>query len=392
MGDKRTKKRLVVFTILMAGLFILLGGLIQKDSEAAVQVLETNVTEAGEGKIMIGVQGTFYSTKENDMLDLMNEVRKEAYDEHIEYPRGSGKKLGIDYPYVPLKWSNSLENIARIRAAECSVRGAHSRPSGDSTFLPYNGFKSNGEVIAWNTEVLNAIRNKNDSDDGGSWYSEKKYYISDDYASYVTGHYTSMIDPDNKYVGISAFKGDYSTTSYGNYLSITGEFSSTSSELDQTFVGLDGHYIQKIEVLADYVTLNIAGDNVVYVDDDATFDLMATVKISSSNGSYNCPVYTPATWSIDDDSIAEINPATIRARNPTTINQPNKQPQIRLRTTTPQTQTGRPEKAKKTPPRKIHEIIILKACVTQSNSQHSVYCFPPFYTSSCILLQGEPIC
>ena len=50
---------------------------------------------------MVGVQGTFYSTENNEMLALMNEARKEAYDEHLEYPKKSGKYLGIDYPYVP---------------------------------------------------------------------------------------------------------------------------------------------------------------------------------------------------------------------------------------------------------------------------------------------------
>ena len=310
MGDKRTKKRLVVFTILMAGLFILLGGLIQKDSEAAVQVLETNVTEAGEDKVLVGVQGTFYSSADNEMLALMNEVRKEAYDEQLEWPKGSGKHLGIDYEYVPLKWSYHLENIARIRAAECSMLEGHSRPSGAALSLEFDGIRSYGEVIAWNTDILKGIWNKSDSDDGGSWYSEKKYYIDPDDSGHVTGHYTSMIDPDNVYVGISAFKGDYSSSRFGNYLSIVGEFSYTTKSLDQTFVGIDGNYIQKLEVYAQYVTLNLDGDNVIYVDDESKFDLKATVNTTSTGGSYNCPVYTPATWSIDDDSIADIDPST----------------------------------------------------------------------------------
>ena len=308
MNDKAKNRRNIVILLLMLGVFFVFGIMHKKDSMASETVLETNVAEASSGNVMVGVPGTFYSTEENEMLAYMNEVRKEAYDEHIEYPKGSGKHLGVDYTYVPLKWSNSLENIARIRAAECSMLEGHSRPSGNA--LVYNGFSANGEVIAWNTNVLNAIRNKDDAQDGGSWYSEKQYYIDPNDSGHVTGHYTAMIDPGNRYVGISGFKGDYSTSAYGNYLSIAGEFSTTASSLDESFVGIDGRYIQKVEVKADYVTLNINGDNVVSVGNDAQLELKATVKISNSDGSYNCPVYTPAVWSIDDETIATVDSST----------------------------------------------------------------------------------
>ena len=39
------------------------------------------------------------------------------------------------------------------------------------------------------------------------WYSEKADYVAGN-PNAVTGHYTSMIDPNNRYVGIAAFISD----------------------------------------------------------------------------------------------------------------------------------------------------------------------------------------
>ena len=302
------KKKLWGLSILMLGLFVFLGTTMQKKTMASEVVLDTNVAEATEGNVMLGVLGTFSSTEENEMLDLMNEVRKEAYDEHLEFPKNSGRYLGIDYTYKPLKWSNACENIARIRAAENSVYEEHERPSGEAMSLVFNGFSANGEVIAWNDTVLNAICNKDSYTDQGSWYSEKQYYLNPD-GVHGTGHYEAMIDPYNRYVGISAFKGDYSTSLYGKYLSVVGEFSQRTSGLDETFVGLKGKYIQKIEVSAKYVTLNIEGENVLRLNESQNLSVNATVNIGS-DGAYNCDVFSDVVWSSDDTSVATVNPQT----------------------------------------------------------------------------------
>ncbi|MCR5226775.1 MAG: bacterial Ig-like domain-containing protein [Eubacterium sp.] len=306
---KRKILSIILSGLLVASSFIMPSNIKQVNADAAV--LETNVTTAGEGKVLVGIQGTFYSTEENKMLDLMNQVRKEAYDEKLEYPKGSGKHLGIDYSYEPLKWSNACETIARIRAAEVTTLGDHLRPSGGkSSSMSLNGFSPNGEVIAWNDSILNAICNKNSYTDQGSWYSEKQYYLDPNDKVHETGHYVAMIRPDNKYVGIAGFRGDYSTSSYSNFLSVLGIFSMTNSSLDTSFSGINGQYIQKIEVLAKYVKLNISGNNVLYKDDTSSLSTNATLTTVSGDGSYNCKVYSDVVWSIDDDSIATIDSAT----------------------------------------------------------------------------------
>lgn len=42
------------------------------------------------------------------------------------------------------------------------------------------------------------------------WYSEKADYVAGN-PNAVTGHYTSMIDPNNRYVGMGAFISDTAT-------------------------------------------------------------------------------------------------------------------------------------------------------------------------------------
>ena len=301
--------------ILIALLYVTFLSIIAEASD--ITVLETNVSEASSGNVLVGVPGTFYSTDENEMLALMNEVRKEAYDENLEYPKGSGKYLGVDYPYVPLKWSSQCEQIARIRAAEVCLLAGHSRPGGGSTFLELNSFKSNGEVIAWNKSVLNGIRNKEDDNDSGSWYAEKQYFIDKDIpqnsSDYVQGHYIAMINPDNKYVGISGFKGSYGFGYLNSYLNIIGEFTTTSSSLDQTFNGWKGEYIHKVETKADYVYMNIDGNNALHIGDQEQFTPNVTVK-TGEYGSENCILYADVAWTSSDSGILSVDKNTGKAK------------------------------------------------------------------------------
>jgi len=281
----------------------------EKVMAAEPSVLETNVTEAAEGNFMIGVPGIFYSTEENEMLDRMNEVRKEAYNEKLEYPKGSGKHLGVDYPYVSLKWSNKCERIARIRAAEVSLLAGHVRPCGGIAQLSLEGFSQNGEVIAWDDTVLNGIWNKENPNDPGSWYSEKKYYIDPADTTHVTGHYTAMIDPDNTYVGISAFQGSSAFGYLNSWKIITGEFSPKES-LDETFVGLQGEYIQKVEVKAGYVSMKIVGNNALDIDEGTLFETNITVNTTNGYGSNNCRMYSPVKWTSSNEDVLVIDEAT----------------------------------------------------------------------------------
>ncbi len=87
---------------------------------ATSSVLETNVTTASSGCTLVGLYGSYYSQAQS-ALDKINEIRKEACEAgNVPDPRDPSRMLTPD-DYRPLKWSSSLEKIARIRAAEACI-------------------------------------------------------------------------------------------------------------------------------------------------------------------------------------------------------------------------------------------------------------------------------
>ena len=105
------------------------------------------------------VSGKYISDSKEAIINRINEIRKEAFEE------------GLVDRYVPIKWSTALEKIAEIRSVEASVLLAHSRPNGESD--PFSIVKDNvrsyGENLAWNsTGVLEGIE---------YFYGEKAAYV-----------------------------------------------------------------------------------------------------------------------------------------------------------------------------------------------------------------------
>ena len=204
-------------------------------------ILPTDKNVAGNGNILLGVKGS-YMADAQAVLNLINKYRKEACDKGYPDPRDSSRRLTKD-DYVPIRWSSDLEYIARIRAAEASVVADHTRPNGESCFSleSPNGISSGGEVLAWNSG----------SDDMTSgvqlWYGEKDTWVNR--KNGVTGHYTSMIDPDNLYVGVASFvnpNADPWGTGSWPYTS-AGEFSGYAG-LDETRGPAISNCTQIIEV------------------------------------------------------------------------------------------------------------------------------------------------
>ncbi|MDO4383679.1 MAG: hypothetical protein Q4C18_04220, partial [Eubacteriales bacterium] len=58
---------------------------------------EADVSSVSEGYILAGFDGTYYHTSKDQILERINAIRKEAYDE------------GLVSKYVPIKWSSDLE-------------------------------------------------------------------------------------------------------------------------------------------------------------------------------------------------------------------------------------------------------------------------------------------
>ena len=148
--------------------------------------------------------------------------------------------------------------IAQTRAAEADIYWEHTRPNGKSCFtVKYNGTQSWGEVLAWNYNgnMVNGVN---------QWYGEKDDWVAQT-AGAVTGHYTSMINPNNKYVGLGAF-----VLSGESYICISGEFSSYTG-LKEDFVGVTGVYYQVIEIPNSKLTVSLG---------DATVKKGKTKKLS----------------------------------------------------------------------------------------------------------------
>jgi hypothetical protein len=258
-----------------------------KSTSYAAAVRETNVNEAGEGNALLGIEGTFSSATKEQVLNLINQYRYEACKNGYRNPSNPDKTLTLD-DYIPIKWSSDLEWIAQIRAAEATVNESHTRPNGKSCFtISSNGVRSTGESLAWGGSMLSGIKN---------WYSEKSIWVNNENG--VTGHYTAMIDPSNRYIGLGSF-----TQTNGYWTATAGEFSRVT-DLNETKSNLSGTYIQLMEVQKSAVstpvifgtkTLNPGGSSQLSVTSDITYDgiwgednissgiLRGTIQWSSSN-------------------------------------------------------------------------------------------------------------
>lgn len=222
---------------------------IPREAAQAATIMKTDVSEPQDGCAFIGIKGDYLAGAQK-ALDRINEIRKEACKEGVINP-ATGKKLKSS-DYVPIKWSSSLEYIARIRAAEASLTMGHVRTNGTDCFdieAP-DKMTSWGEVLAWNY-------NKDMVSGVNQWYSEKRDWVKQN-ANAVTGHYTSMISPANTYVGLGAFY----TKQAGYPNTVAGEFSSDSG-IDWNGLTLDQvsqkkadsvkNCIQLLEVPVSYI-------------------------------------------------------------------------------------------------------------------------------------------
>lgn len=257
------------------------------------EIIPTNVSEASDGCIMLGLPGAYLSDVQG-ALDQINAIRYEACEEGVWNPR-TGEPLTLD-DYVPIRWSGDLEYIARLRAAEAAVTWDHIRTNGYRwSAISRNNVSSSSEVLAWNNSasVIYGIN---------QWYGEKSAWVNQTSGA-VTGHYTSMINPANRYVGIGTFLSN--NTRWFN--STAGEFSQRSG-LDETPLNMeDVDCIQLLEVNARYLsgTPTIRGTLTGKAGD--TSALYVTTNANSGITTRNLLVMDDITWSSDDTSAATVS-------------------------------------------------------------------------------------
>ena len=256
-------------------------------------IVKTDVATPSEGYAFIGIRGDYLGGAQ-EALDRINQIRKEACKEGIINP-STGKKLKSS-DYVPIKWSSSLEYIARIRAAEASLTMGHVRTNGSSCFeiQAPDGMKSWGEVLAWNW-------NKSMVYGVNQWYEEKEDWVKQN-KNAVTGHYESMIDPKNTFVGLGAFYTKQAQ--YPN--SVAGEFSSDDgvgwgglsiSDVSQKKAKSVKNCVQMLEVPVSWIEkLSVSG----------TVKVGKAVRVYGVCGGEKFLLYK-GTWTSSDSSVLTVD-------------------------------------------------------------------------------------
>ena len=285
---RKKNRNLFLLVMMMAVIWLGAGNI------SASTTIPTDVETASSNCTLLGVKGE-YITQIPQALKRINEIRKEACQDGVLNPRTGSPLKPSDY--VPIKWSSDLEYIARIRAAESGITMAHERTNGRDCFeiKSLNRVESSGEVLAWNW-------GKTMTDGIEQWYGEKSDWVNQT-PNRVTGHYTAMINPSNRYIGLGTFYSE--DTVYPN--TTAGEFSSQTG-LDETQGTAVKDCVQILEFTDSYCSneYRITGD--LSAQADKTSQLRMTTDISFNGTTIkNLQVMDQITWSSSDDSIASVD-------------------------------------------------------------------------------------
>ena len=254
------------------------------------------------GCCLVAVEGD-YNGNAVTALDRINEIRKEACDEGVWDPRDKTRQLQPS-DYSPISWSSALEYIARVRAAEASILIGHDRPNGNAdrcfSVTAPDGTQSFGEVLAWNWE--NTMVSGVDQ-----WYEEKTDWVNQN-PNAVTGHYTQMINPNNRYVGLACFtnpEGIY-------YNSVSGEFSAYGTHSQDI-----ASPTADCRVILDVQTSGLSDPGVYIIDRKAQSsdhldkgDVLSCVfAMISSFGGRSAAVFDAGTvvWTSSSPAVASVN-------------------------------------------------------------------------------------
>lgn len=212
-----------------------------------VKARGTSVAYASKWRTLVGIDGTYEWVAKKKILKRINEIRSEACKKGYPNPENPKKKLTAN-DYAPMKWSSDLEWIAQIRAAEATVRKDHDRPNGRTCFsVTHNGIMSSDECLAWNySGIMKGIE---------QWYEEKDDWVKQN-KKRETGHYESLITPENTYMGISGF-----APASGGSRGIAGEFVSEAGAIHSVFQDIketvyNDNYIDRDEKYYDDSSYN----------------------------------------------------------------------------------------------------------------------------------------
>ena len=297
----------------------------QGEDDSAVAIYENAVADGAhrycsdspsDGNVLINLSGTFASGYQQAWVDQINQYRLEACQNGYPNPQNPSRALTMD-DYVPVAWASSLEEMAMLRAAESSLTMYHFTlipvlAGGSYDFSIWRrdyGLAFGNETIAWSSPV-------------SAWYSERDIWVNQ--GSGETGHYTSMISPSTRYVGIAGFNGTYVGLYGGVYYEIDPVTRYITGELipDPTPINTSAYSSQIAEVYGSAVSnirLTSNGtSNAVYIGSGARLQAVGTITVEARPryGSFGSHVPTafddiqilPSSWGCDNPEILTVDP------------------------------------------------------------------------------------
>ncbi|MCR5419245.1 MAG: leucine-rich repeat protein [Lachnospiraceae bacterium] len=274
-----------------------------KNVAADGMAIRTNMETAAEaGEVIIGVEGYDCTSAEQELLDLVNQVRYEAcHQGNVPDPRNKSRML-TPADYVPIKLGQACSRAARIRAAEASVRLAHVRPNGKDCLGILNSLVPNaahGENLAWATGAESYL---------AGWINEKADYVARN-TKKTTGHYESLINPNYRYTGMATFNPVNDNVQF-DWSCTAGQYSTTDTEIAASDSAKNNHVIQQMPVKVDYITaMDVYGPTIIGVGtDNISYDVRVAVTYNgmAANTVTDCKVYDGVTFTSSDPDILSI--------------------------------------------------------------------------------------
>ena len=235
------------------------------------------------GLKIVGIKGTFSTPDKQAIVNRINEIRKEAYNE------------GLVKRYVPIKWSNSLEQAALRRASEATMSKSHHRMTGEELYAGV--YSDNFAHLAGNL----AYGSKTSLEAIEDLYSEKQNLKT---GSGETGHYTHMIDPKWTTVAMSTFTKSNSTWHTTSQL-----FAENTGDSD-SLVGSYGSSIVYAEIDAEAL-YDFALEQNVSIKPNSSYQIHLIAKSRNPKrfSAMDPTVIIPTNrdWSSSDASVATID-------------------------------------------------------------------------------------
>lgn len=256
---------------------------LQIQPEDTSKYRQPEVGTPSDGNLLVGITGEFLTPDKQAILDELNRIRKEAYEQGIKYTDFNGNPHTID-KYVPLKWSKDLEDISLLRAAENSIYYEHKRLTGEKSVAPiasdgkaYPGssLKPGGENLFVSSHTQPESKVSFFQDAINSWYEEKKDRLQGDYSSKKTGHYNSIIDPTNLYTSLSIFKNQSGKCKWPIAANqrFARQFNVISNPVSENLVGQYGPSHQLVEAPSSHIS------NVTLTNSQLTLTLGQTSRL-----------------------------------------------------------------------------------------------------------------